>query len=304
MDIRIDVDFFENPKVLKLERRLGMAGIRGLLSLWMWAAKNRPGGTLYGMDEEDIEIVSKYNGEPGGPDFVETLLDLRFVERDDSGDYILHQWTIHNPWVADSPFRSDQARLARLARAYPELYDELVSRGVQGLSKEEYRQAVAEYRSRCASTNALRPVNDSLRPVNDRSTPPPPPQPNPSIEGVFDPGDNPQDNRTLSTKLPTNPQMAKGEKVEVFLHLYRQFPGYRPASEGQEFAWASNLSEYFDNLNLEDEFRQAIRWVRKKRFLVRDSKAFLTDWLKRVQKERREHNVLSDKIGCSFRKGG
>lgn len=47
-DIRLSVHFPDHPKTVKLERRLGFQGVRSLLSLWAWAAQNRPDGDLGG----------------------------------------------------------------------------------------------------------------------------------------------------------------------------------------------------------------------------------------------------------------
>ena len=54
-DIRLSVGFFDHPKIIKLERQLGLEGVTALLRLWLWAAQNRPSGILSGMDGEDIE---------------------------------------------------------------------------------------------------------------------------------------------------------------------------------------------------------------------------------------------------------
>jgi hypothetical protein len=43
-DIRLSVDFFDHPKTVKLERRHGLPGLKALLVLWKWAAKNRTSG--------------------------------------------------------------------------------------------------------------------------------------------------------------------------------------------------------------------------------------------------------------------
>gem|GEM_PF-3376415 len=45
-DIRIVVDFFAHPKTVKLERCLGLEGVKALLLLWAWAEKHRSNGDL------------------------------------------------------------------------------------------------------------------------------------------------------------------------------------------------------------------------------------------------------------------
>ena len=70
-DIRLDVDFDTNPKIIKLKRRLGDAGVVCLLRLWCYAAKHRSTGLLSGMDPEDIAIASGWTGD--GQEFTTTL---------------------------------------------------------------------------------------------------------------------------------------------------------------------------------------------------------------------------------------
>ena len=73
-DIRLSVDFFQHPKTIKLERRLGIEGVKALLSLWMWDAQNRPDGVLSGMDPEDIEIAAGWTRSDQDLDLVSTLV--------------------------------------------------------------------------------------------------------------------------------------------------------------------------------------------------------------------------------------
>ena len=51
-DIRISVTFLQNPKIKKLERRVGLEGLKALLALWIWTAQNKPTGDLAGLDNE------------------------------------------------------------------------------------------------------------------------------------------------------------------------------------------------------------------------------------------------------------
>ena len=106
-DIRISVEFWEHPKTVKLERRLGLIAVKALTMLWMWAAQNRPNGDLSGLDDESIEISAKWNGtEPLLP----VLVELRWIDGD-PGSRFLHDWKDHNSWAASSEKRSDAGRL-------------------------------------------------------------------------------------------------------------------------------------------------------------------------------------------------
>lgn len=275
MDIRIDVDFFQHSKTRKLQRRHGPEAVLALINLWTWAAKQKPDGRLSGMDEEDIELASNWNGGPG---FVGSLVELHFIDEEEDG-YVLHNWEERNPWVAASPKRSNQNRLIRMADIYPDLYLELVNQGVQGLTKEEYRRAVNEY-----LTRGQRNVDEPLTPPHTQILPQ-------EHNNDFVPEGCSQNNHKLSTEISTNGDkplvLAQKEQVLLFLQLFRNFPGYSPEDPERESRWAYTLSEYFDNLDLNREFQEATRWIKKKGFKVRNTKAFITDWLKRVQKERR-----------------
>ena len=93
-DIRLSVNLFTHPKIVKLMRQLGLEGVISLLRLWLWTAQNRPGGALSGMDADDIEIVSGWSEEPGA--FIAAVIALRLLDTVDGG-YHLHDWEEHNP---------------------------------------------------------------------------------------------------------------------------------------------------------------------------------------------------------------
>ena len=181
-DIRLSVGFPHHPKTIKLERRLGFQGIRSLLSLWTWAAQNRPEGNLGGandrsttvqrpLDEEDIEIVAQWPGEPGL--FVATLVTLGWLDQTDHG-YCLHEWQQHNPWVAAATNRGDKARFSRMAKTHPDLYKSLFEQGIREVSAAEFARLKAGWPLNDRSTNvgeSLNPRSTAVEhPLNDRST--------------------------------------------------------------------------------------------------------------------------------------
>ena len=88
--ILISVSFWDHPKIMKLERRLGLAGVKSLQILWMWAANNRPDGYLTNVkrtfNAEDVEIAARWNGEQNT--FTNTLVDLGWLDEIDGG-YLL-----------------------------------------------------------------------------------------------------------------------------------------------------------------------------------------------------------------------
>jgi len=170
-DIRLSVDFWDHPKTVKLERRLGLEAVKSLQILWLWAAVNRPDGVLSGMDTEDVEIAAKWAGDDGV--FAAALLALRWMS-EEAGTYVLYAWKERNAWAAQSDNRSDKARLSRMAKTHPHIYHDLIERGVKGISREEYESLTTKQRT----------VNDSLTVAkvepNASLTPAPAPAPSPA----------------------------------------------------------------------------------------------------------------------------
>lgn len=157
-DIRLSVGFFDHPKIIKLERQLGLEGITALLRLWLWAAQNRPSGILSGMDEEDIEIVARWNGEARA--FNDAVRRLKLL--DAVGDmFQIHDWQEHNTWQSEAENRSNASRLSRMAKTHPEIYKMLDEAGIKGISKEVYAVITASNDPKAALerllTNPLSP---------------------------------------------------------------------------------------------------------------------------------------------------
>src|SRR5574341_1925033 len=106
-DIRLDTGFIDHPKTIKLEKQLGFDGIKALLRLWCFAAKNKPSGYLKNMDKEDITLAAKWDGNPD--EFIQTLLDLGWLDIMNE-IYYLHDWHIHQSYVVHSEARSERAK--------------------------------------------------------------------------------------------------------------------------------------------------------------------------------------------------
>jgi hypothetical protein len=92
-DIRLSVGFWTHPKTKKLERHLGLEGIRSLQILWCWAAQNRPDGNLSGYDPDGIEGIADWEGESGA--FYSAIIGKWLDVRDDG--LWVHDWLQHNP---------------------------------------------------------------------------------------------------------------------------------------------------------------------------------------------------------------
>jgi hypothetical protein len=178
-DVRIDVGFWDHPKTVKLERRLGLAGVKSLQILWTWTAMKRPSGTLAGMNDEDIEIAARWPGDVGAFVAAVTAPDCTWLDKDAAGNYVVHDWLEHNPWAANVEARSDKARLSRLANGNKEMARRLSEAGCKGLNREHYEALMAgdmtidEYLgiAELHVDTPLTPIeSDDQRNVNETST--------------------------------------------------------------------------------------------------------------------------------------
>ncbi len=110
-DIRVKIgrlSLRDHRKTEKLIKALGMAGPTYLLFLWIRAAETRPKGVLTGYTEDDIALDAKYDGDPRV--LVEALLNSGFLDRNrETGEYALHDWKGHQPWIYFADRRSEQA---------------------------------------------------------------------------------------------------------------------------------------------------------------------------------------------------
>ena len=288
-DIRLSVDFFQHPKTIKLERRLGIEGVKALLSLWMWAAQNRPDGVLSGMDPEDIEIAAGWTRSDQDLDLVSTLVALRWLD-EENGTWRLHEWEVHNPWAAGQQSRSNQARLGVLARRFPHAYARYTARHPErnGISKEEYEALLAMEHSEEPEADAV------LAPASPQQTNSvaPLPDPDPEPKAI-----DPQLCTGLSTVLSTGLSTSEGpkdqkppakgkdterEELQKAMELMRSWAGYRPVSE----AWLRQAVANYPRLSIPDEIEEARRWVLKRNMAVKNPKAFMLEWFRRVAAER------------------
>lgn len=108
-DVRMQAGFWDHPKTVKLRRRLGLEGVIAFVQLWHFCDENaglndggRHLGHLDGMSDEDIEIASKLDCDPGA--LVAALVDVRFLDGE-PGAYRIHEFPKHQPFVASKPQR-------------------------------------------------------------------------------------------------------------------------------------------------------------------------------------------------------
>ena len=134
-DIRLSVGFFDHPNIIKLERQLGYEGVIALIRLWLWVAQNRPSGLLSGMDDEDIAIAARWNGEVNG---VQGRYNAFTVTRCRGYTCLIHDWQEHNTWQSEAENRSNASRLSRMAKTHPDIHKMLEDAGIKGTFREEY----------------------------------------------------------------------------------------------------------------------------------------------------------------------
>lgn len=108
-DIRINCDFFDNPKAVRLQSKLGPAGVVALVRLWIFAGKYRCNGVFTGMTKADLLTAAGWKKRHD--DLIDTLVEVGLI--DDLGEnYAVHDWHDHNGYAAHALDRSKQSRAA------------------------------------------------------------------------------------------------------------------------------------------------------------------------------------------------
>lgn len=136
-DYRLNLDFWDHRKTRMLKKRHGDSGIVSLLRLWQSVARFYPDGVMGNLREEEIEALSDWQKKPGA--FFKDIMNIGFLNRDTEGNYIVHNWQLHQPWVAGAPRRAAMARFFRFKKARPDAYEVIYATGVRHMTKEEYQ---------------------------------------------------------------------------------------------------------------------------------------------------------------------
>lgn len=108
-DIRLQSDWYQNPKIKKLGIMTGPQGIVSLLTLWAWTGKNRPNGILHDMDELDIALAANWPSEVSP--LMDALLKLKLLDHLDQW-YAIHDWAGNQPWALHTDARKAAAKKA------------------------------------------------------------------------------------------------------------------------------------------------------------------------------------------------
>lgn len=266
-DIRIDVDFWDHTKTIRLIRRLGIEAAVCLQKLWCYAAKQRPDGVLKGMSSDDIELAAKWPGARGA--FFEAI-KRDWLERDKSKrSWMLHDWNVRNPWVANSPERKAASRkgahitnhakrkrfvstceYCRSERATPENAEAVSPRHHRRSTGGDTERSTERYTER-SILHAPAPIAHRAREAADAWN---------AMQAVEALGD-----RARRIDEPTIEQLTEiAEKVTA------QILAVRP-----EFTWLECISR-----------------IDRKSWLVRESKAFSFEWLFKHDQHGTEFNAV------------
>ena len=106
-DIRVQINWRDHPKRLRLQARLGAIGVLAWMDLWLWVGATCPSGNLGDMTPEEIAAAARYPGNPS--EFVDLLCHLRMLDRDGSS-HAIHDWKKHNGFAFGSVRRSEAGR--------------------------------------------------------------------------------------------------------------------------------------------------------------------------------------------------
>lgn len=113
-DIRLSTSYFDNPKVKRLKRLLGLQGVMSHIQLLCWTGRVKPAGVLSDMDALDVADAAAWEGD--ADQFVNTLLDLKLLDRNAEGHLTVHDWEDHNEYAAHAESRRKKAKKAAEAR--------------------------------------------------------------------------------------------------------------------------------------------------------------------------------------------
>lgn len=87
--MRVEPQFVDHPKLIRLKRRVGDYAVEGVIRLWGHCQESQRGGTWRGADAEYVEIVTRWTGQPG--EFYKALIEVGFLE-EVPGAVVVHDW--------------------------------------------------------------------------------------------------------------------------------------------------------------------------------------------------------------------
>lgn len=99
--MRVEPELPDHPKYLRLKRRVGDFALEALIRLWAHCQQNQRGELWRGVDEEYLELIAKWEEQPGL--LFRSLLETGWIEQSADG-ILIHDWEemnsqIVNNWV-------------------------------------------------------------------------------------------------------------------------------------------------------------------------------------------------------------
>ncbi len=274
-DIRLSVGFWQHPKTKKTAKRLGLEGVRSLQILWLWAATNRPDGSLVGMDWEDIELAADWQGEERA--FFDFCLDLWIDDTPES--YTLHDWAEHNPWQAEADARSEKAKKAAQARwENAKGSNEQCSKNAQRMLEHNSSNAPSPSPEELRINSEFSYENSSFCAELENPAPPSSPAPPAEIPEV-----------THRRKQAPHIIHTQNTQLEDFTEIVAELPvSGSPEYKTALFTagYVQELEELFPGVDVGRQFKLMAQWhadnpSRKK--TLTGIRRFVTGWLAREQ---------------------
>ncbi|MEM2963751.1 MAG: hypothetical protein QXQ02_02545 [Halobacteria archaeon] len=284
-DIRIKTTFPHHIKTRKLIKKLGFKGFYSLICLWCYAAVNKPKGIL-DIPIEDIAIAADWDEDP--ETFVDALTRCGFLEKDDGGQIILHDWVEHNAFASHAEKRNAKAVIAASIRWGGKNLGELL-RHPNPLVRSEAARLLRQRRYEKEATQTQKNDNVGLHAGGDvgsesldttgfdatriasSNAPSPIPIPSPSPNPYI--GMDSHDVCTQSDKsdfVPSNSKIIFSEKDMTFLNLEPYIAKWQAA---------------YPAINVLQELKAMEAWVasQPKSRWKKDWRRFITNWLSREQ---------------------
>jgi hypothetical protein len=91
--MRVEPELLDHPKFLKLEKRVGEGALKALHRLWGHCQGSQRGGRWMNADCEYVEIVCRWQGEPGK--LFEAMVEVGFIEKL-AKTLVIHDWDAMN----------------------------------------------------------------------------------------------------------------------------------------------------------------------------------------------------------------
>lgn len=262
-DLRLTIGWRKHVKAQRLRRRCGLEGLFALLDLWEYCGAHRTDGDLVGMTDEDIEIASQWDGEPGL--LVRSLREVGYLDGP-PGASVVHDWADHQPWISSSKRRQADAKIGAMTRWH--------NAGRHGVPEPGCPLCAGSNAGSNAESNAGSNETDAS-----------------SIETPCDllcPSTNSNSNSNSSTNSSTNsssnsattsaPPLDEPTAAPVLVYPCNGIPATWDLAAEQVEHW----STLYPDLDVTTECRKALAWIEaNQRKTARGMPRFLNGWLSR-----------------------